>query len=431
MRIFTIIWCGQLVSTIGSYMTEFVLTLWVWEVTHSVAALTSIGLFGQISRVIITPFAGVIVDRYPRQPLICLSDAVAALSTAIILVLYVTAHLETWHLYILNAINSGFGQIQALAYSTSVTLMVPASQYTRTSSMESAIHYGSAILAPALAGSLYTTIGLTGILWIDIATFGVAITTLFSVKFPVFYQSDLTASIQWRSILHLTWQQTIGGLHYCWMQPGLRGLLLITLLFWFAHDLGEAIYDPMILARSNGNAQILASTSIAAGIGGVIGAIGLSAWGGFQQRTRGLLWGMIGAGLSKTCFGLGQAPAIWLPAQFSSSLHFPLLSSSETALWMQQVAPERQGRVFAANSLLLQIVSAGAIGCAGWLADRFFEPAMLSNRPAIQVLQPIFGTGAGAGTAILYVCCAISMCAVGILGCWLPLLQQLEDGSIP
>ena len=45
MRTFTLIWFGQLVSTIGSYMTEFALTLWAWEVTGSATALALVGFF--------------------------------------------------------------------------------------------------------------------------------------------------------------------------------------------------------------------------------------------------------------------------------------------------------------------------------------------------------------------------------------------------
>lgn len=425
MRTFVILWLGQLVSTIGSYMTEFGLTLWAWEATHSATALTTIGLFSQVSRVLITPFAGIIVDRYHRQNLLKLSDTITALSTGVILLLYATHHLEIWHLYGVSAITGSFSQIQSLAYSTSVTLMVSPSQYTRASSMESALHYGSAIFAPALAGILYVTVGLVGILSIDIATFGIAIATLFTVTIP--RPPRQISTIPWQSLLQATWHQMTTGLQDCWRQPGLRSLMLITLLFWFAHDLGGAIYEPMILARSQGDAQILANTSIAAGIGGVIGAIGLSIWGGFKRRTQGLLLGMIGAGLSKTLFGLGQAAWIWLPSQFCSSLHFPLLSSSETAIWMAKVVPDRQGRVFAANSLLLQLSSAGAIAMAGYLADRVFEPAMTSNRSISNFLQPIFGAGAGAGMAILYVMCSLGMILVGLWAYRLPQLRQLED----
>ncbi|WP_225889340.1 hypothetical protein [Halomicronema hongdechloris] len=107
--------------------------------------------------------------------------------------------------------------------------------------------------------------------------------------------------------------------------------MLISVLFKFFHDLGGAIYDPMILARTNGSATVLASTASAAGIGGVTGAILLSAWGGPKRRVTGMLAGFIGAGVSKTVFGLGRSPAVWLPAQVCSSLNFPLLGSSRAA----------------------------------------------------------------------------------------------------
>ncbi|MEB3358058.1 MAG: hypothetical protein VKK04_15125 [Synechococcales bacterium] len=114
----------------------------------------------------------------------------------------------------------------------------------------------------------------------------------------------------------------------------------------------------MILARADGSAGILASTSAAAGIGGVTGAILLSLWGGPKRNVVGMLAGFIGAGLSKTVFGLGRSPLVWFPAQFCSSLNFPLLGSAENAIWMARISPEMQGRVFAANALAVKGVSA-------------------------------------------------------------------------
>jgi len=122
MRTFTIIWFGQLVSTIGSYMTEFALTLWAWEVTGSATALALVGFFSQLSRIPITVFAGLIVDQLNRKQLMILGDAIAAVSTVAIGLLYLTDSLEIWHIYAAALINGGFGQIQGLAYRTSISL---------------------------------------------------------------------------------------------------------------------------------------------------------------------------------------------------------------------------------------------------------------------------------------------------------------------
>ncbi|OKH37856.1 MFS transporter [[Phormidium ambiguum] IAM M-71] len=419
MRTFTIIWFGQLISTIGSYMTNFALTLWAWQLTGSATTLALVGFFGQLPSIPVNLIAGIIVDRCDRKQLMILGDSIAAVSTIGIGILYFTNSLEIWHLYLAATVNGGFGQIQSLAYQTSIVLIVPRSQLTRANSMNSSVHYGSVILGPALAGILYPLIGLPGIVLLDLATFCIAIATLLAVFIPPPNPQDKT------EIETLFFTLTI-GFRQVWQHPNLRLLLLISTLFWFFHDLGSAIDDSMILARSNSNAQALASISAAAGIGGVLGAIGLSLWGGPKRRSWGMLAGFIGAGVSKTVFGLGQLLQVWIPAQFCSSLNFPLLSSSETAIWMEKIAPEMQGRVFAANALVLQVVSAIATLIAGLLADRVFEPALMSGGRLTGLFGRIFGTGAGAGISLLYVLCSLAMIVVGIVGFCLPKLRRIE-----
>lgn len=384
-------------------MSEFALVVWAWEMTDSATALALVGFFYTLPQIPISLFAGLWVDRFNRKQLMVLGDAIAALSTLTIGALYLTNSLLIWHIYLAAGINGGFGQIQSLAYQTSVSLIVSPAQYTRANSMNSAVHYGSSIVAPAFAGFLYPLIQLPGILLIDLATFGIAITTLLFIHIPQPPPTEKSGSIA---------RQLTFGLCHVWTRHELRTLIVITALFWFAHDLGEAIYDPMILARTNGDARALASTSTAAGIGGIMGAVILSAWGGPKQRIKGMLMGFIGAGLSKAVFGLGRSPLIWLPAQFCSSLNFPLLGSSESALWMETTKPEIQGRVFAANDLVIQMVSALAALIAGPLADQVLEPMM---RSPTHPLRFIFGSGAGAGSSILYVSCAIAMLTIGII----------------
>ncbi len=416
MRTFTLIWSGQLVSTIGSYMTEFALILWAWEVTGSVTALALVGFFSQLLRIPVTLFAGLMVDRFHRKYLMMLGDCIAALATVGIGILFFTDSLQIWHLYLAASLNGGFGQIQSLAYKASISSLVPARQLTRANSMNSAVHYGSAIFGPALAGVTYPLIGLLGILGVDLVTFGVAIATLCAIRIP---QPPRQKTTERESL----WAKLTFGFRYVWQKPGLRSLLLITTAFWFFHDLGGAVYDPMILARTNGSAPILASTASAAGIGGVTGAILLSVWGGPKRQGNGMLAGFIGAGVIITVFGLGRSPAVWIPAQFCSSLNFPLLGSSETALWMTQIKPEYQGRVFAANDLVLQGVSAIAVLLAGPLADRVLEPAMRSGNSWTNWLSSGFGNGPGAGMAVLYTGCAVAMVLTGIGGLFIPNLK--------
>ena len=83
------------------------------------------------------------------------------------------------------------------------------------------------------------------------------------------------------SRLAVFWKEITFGIRYIWQRDSLRTLLLVIALFWFAHDLGGTVFSPMILARSDHNSQVLGAISSAAGIGGVTGAVVLSAWGVF------------------------------------------------------------------------------------------------------------------------------------------------------
>ncbi|MEM1290231.1 MAG: MFS transporter [Cyanobacteria bacterium P01_H01_bin.162] len=415
MRTFTLIWFGQLVSAIGSRMTFFALTLWAWDATGAATTLALVGLFFQLPQIPTTLFAGVIVDRVNRKTLMLLGDATTAIATLMIGGLYLTQQLAIWHLYLVAMLAGSFSQIQMLAYQASLSLLVPQQQYTRAASMGAIVRYGSQIFAPALAGMLYPVIQLSGIVGIDLATFAIAFITLLLAPIP---QPSKAAP----QSEHWTRQLTFGFRHI-WQQPQLKALLLFTLMFVFAHDLGSALYQPMILARTGGSAQALASVAAAAGVGGVAGAVIVSLWGGPKRRVWGLLVGYMGAGLSKLVFGLGRSLTVWVPAQVCSSLNFPLLGSCRSALWMAQVAPDIQGRVFAANSLVTQVASILATGLAGPLADRLFEPAMMSNSGLANWLSPLFGSGAGAGMAVLYTACSAALLLLGISGFFVPSLR--------
>lgn len=420
MRNFMIVWLGQLVSTIGSSMTNFAIEIWAWQITGQATTLALVGFFSLLPSIVITPISGAIVDRFNRKLLMMLGDTVAVFTTILLLLLYLTNHLQIWHFYLTGAIVGTFNQFQSLAYSSSISLMIPKKHYTRASSLEFLSGYGSNIIAPALAGYLYTIIGFLGIWLIDIVTFTVAISSLLLVNIP-----QARPTTEKENVVNI-WRDLAFGWRYIKNQKSLMALLVVNLLFWLAHDIGNSLYSPMILSRTNNSTLVLGSLASAAGFGGVIGAIFLSTWGGFRRKIKGVLLGMIGAGLSKIIFGLGRTPWVWIPAQFCSSLNFPLNGSSDNAIWLAKVPPNVQGRVFAARSLVLQIASALGYLIAGPFADQIFTPALQSGGVLVPIFGELFGTGTGAGISLLYVICAVWMLIVGLVGFSVPMLRNVE-----
>jgi MFS family permease len=125
MFAFTLVWLGQLVSLLATNMTQFALTIWVYEKTHSVTALAVQQTFFITPFLIISPLAGVWVDRYNRKLMMMLSDVGAGLATIALLILQALGVLQVWHLWAAAAVMGLFNAFQWPAYSAAISLMVP------------------------------------------------------------------------------------------------------------------------------------------------------------------------------------------------------------------------------------------------------------------------------------------------------------------
>jgi len=411
-------------STVGSYMTRFALTIWLWNLSEQATPIALLAFFTEIPGILASLLAGAIADRFPRKTLMILGDSVAGLSTVIILWLYLGGSLEIWHLYLIGVFNGAFTRLQKLAYTASITMLIPQQDYTRASGMGSVLHYGSVVIAPAVAGALYPIVDLLGILVIDLATFTIAIATVLLVTIPnpasasPVAKQDTPGSSLGKDIKF--------GFKYLLNRPGLFTLILIATVFQFSHDIGKALYSPMILARSGNDTQILGMVSAAAGIGGILGSIVVSVWRIPGRKIDLVLFTMMGAGLSKILFGLGQTLLIWFPAQFLSSTHFPIMASARQAIVLTQVQADVQGRVIAISSAFVGVASPLAKLVAGPLADRIFTPAMQEGGRLTEIFGGVFGTGEGSGLALLYTLSSLGLLCVGIAGYSFSNLKTIE-----
>lgn len=394
-------------------MTYFALTLWMWQQTESATAIALILVFYQLPQIALTLFSGILIDRLPRKLLLCLSDSGAACCTLSVGILAGLHLLQIWHIYLIAMIIGCFGNLQSLTYATVIPLIVPERHHIRATSMGTIAVYGSGILAPALAGVLYPLVGLLGITAIDMTTFAIAILTLTGVKIPTVAPQATPDKPQDNGLGEQFWHNITFGFHYIARQPSLLAMVIALSTFTFLDQIGETLYQPLILARTGGNTQILGFVVAVSGLGGVMGAIAFSLWGGFQRRPLGMLVGFIGTGLSKLLLGLGHLPALWATALFGASFHSPLIMSSYMAVWYAQVSSERQGRVFAADYLVGTLVMLLANLVAGPLADRVFEPWMQQQTT---ILTSLFGSSPGSGMALLQVVLAVGILVAGIVG---------------
>src|SRR3972149_4016430 len=184
MRTFFTVWGGQLGSFLGSAMSAFGLQLWVYAETGSVTNLALVALAFALPAVLISPFAGALVDRWDRRKVMLASDAVAGVATLCVAGLYATDSLHLWHIYVLVAVGSMGSAFQAPAWLASIPLLVPKPHLGRANGLVQLNDGLSLVMAPALAGVVLVASGLGAILLIDVATFLFAVGTLAVVRFP-------------------------------------------------------------------------------------------------------------------------------------------------------------------------------------------------------------------------------------------------------
>lgn len=403
-------------------MTGFALTIWAWQITGQATALALVGFFTFAPSLLVTPFAGALVDRWNRKFVMMLSDLAAVMSTIVVLLLFWTGNLQIWHLYITGAFSGAFGAFQFPAYSAAVTTMVSKKQYGRASGMLSTAQFASNIFAPVIAVMLLGILGITGILAIDVFTFLIAIGALLVVHVP---QPAVTQEGQ-KSRGNL-WKESIYGFRYIRERPGLFALLLVFFCVNLIAPFAFTLMAPMLLARTGNDVATLGIVQSAVGIGGLTGGTMLSIWGGPKRKIHGILTGLILVTLGILLIGLGRSPIIWAFAAFFTVFFVPVINGSSQAIWQTKVAPDVQGRVFAARGMIAQIGAPVAMLLSGPLADSVFEPAMMPGGSWASIFGWLVGNGPGAGMSLMFVIAGVLGMLVGFGGYMVPLVRNVEE----
>jgi len=426
MLAFTIIWIGQMLSLLGTNMTSFALTVWTWQITQQATSMALVGFFAFAPTVLVSPIAGALVDRYDRKKVMQIADLAAGLPTVVVLLLYTTGNLQIWHLFITGAISGTFQSFHFPAYSAAVTMMVHKKQYGRANGMLAAAQFASIIFAPIAAAILLGVIGIAGVMMIDITTFLIAISMLFFVYIP---RPPITEA--GRKGMGSIWKESFYGFRYIYERPSLLGLQLMFFSINLFGAFGTTVLNPMILARfkneSLGN-QTLGSVQAAGGVGGLIGSILLTVWGGPKRKVHGVLGGMIMVSLfGGVLLGLGQNVYVWVVTSFLSWVFLPIINGSNQAIWQAKVAPDVQGRVFATRLLIAQISVPIAMLLAGPLADLIFTPAMMPGGSLTALFGGVMGTGPGVGMALMLIISGILGILVGLGGYSVRAVRDAED----
>ncbi|MEM9293486.1 MAG: MFS transporter [Acidobacteriota bacterium] len=424
-RTFLWVWFGQVISATGSGLTRFAIGVHVYQETGSETLFALIAVAASLPAILLSPVAGVLVDRWSRRRAMIVADIGSAVATLGLVSLFAIGELSLGAIYALVALSSLFEAVQMPAFTASTTLLVPKRHFGRAAGMTQFGHAGARLAAPLLAGALLGPLGLPGVVALDVASFLIAMAILLAVRIPDPPRRAAAAALnfsgRWRSVL----AEALEGWRFIRQRGGLLALLGFFAALNFVLPLCTLLTTPLVLSFAD--EAVLGQVLGFAAAGGIAGSVLMSSWGGPRRRVLGVL----GAGpimvLGLVIAGAQALPLFVATGLFLVSFCVPVVNGCSQALWQVKTPPALQGRVFATRRMVAQISGPVAFGLSGLLAERVMNPLLVDGGAlADTFVGALLGVGSGRGIGLLFVICGVAFLAVTVFSFALRPLRRVD-----
>ena len=403
LKTFLILWSTQSLSQLGSAMTGFALTLWLYEKTGSALQTALLAVCSYAPYVVMSIFAGALSDRWDKKKVMLVCDTLAACCSVTVLALLKGDLLRPVHMYLLNAVTGLMNTVQQPASDVAMTMITPKEYYQKTSGLRSFSSSLVTILNPVFATALYAFAGMDIVIYVDLTTFAIAfLALLFGVKLSAPEKVDEAEKD--------SFFKTVRAGLVCLRE---NELVLILILFLagvnFVASAFDAVLPALILPRENGGEAVLGMVTSCAGIAMLIGSLIVTALPAPKNRIRVIYLTMLfSLGTENFLLAFTQIPALWCAGQIIGWILVPVMSANLDVIVRTTIPLEMQGRVYSCRNTLQFFTIPIGLFLGGLMVDQICEPIMAAAS-ARGMLVRLFGTGKGSGAALM-------MFILGILG---------------
>ena len=346
-RDYMLLWSGQLISSLGSGVSQIAFPLLVLAITHSPAQAGITGALAMLPYLFFSLPAGALVDRWDRKRIMIVCDGGRAITLVSIPVIAVFGHLTLMQLYVTSLIEGTFFVFFSLSETACLPRVVPQEQLPTASAQNEGGTVASGLVAPALGGLLFQSVGQTIPFLVDGISYAASVISLRFIK-TEFQDKRETSSRHLRA-------EILEGLDWLWHNPLIRYMAFLT---GGMNAAVAALYLTLIMLARN---QHTSSTSIGLMLavvsgGGVLGAMAaprIQRRFGFGQVVIALFWGVA---VVWPLFAL--APNFLILGALAGIIYGlgPVYNAVQFSYRLAQIPDELQGRVNSAYRLV-------AFGC--------------------------------------------------------------------
>lgn len=233
---FFFLWFGQLISVIGDSIYSIALGFWVLQKTGSTALMGTLMATSTLPRIIISPFAGVLVDRSNRKALLVTMDIVRGIFIVLVAVAAYLNLIQIWMVFVAGIIISIGSAFFTPSAASSVPDIVPQDKLIKANSAFAMIQTGSGIIGNAAGGFLFQMLGAPLMFLINGISYLVGGFATSIIKIPKIHHQHPE--------FHF-FADLKTGLKFVWQYRGIRNLMAVASALNFFAVMGIMLYLPL------------------------------------------------------------------------------------------------------------------------------------------------------------------------------------------
>jgi MFS family permease len=368
-RNYRLFFAGQSVSLVGTWITRVATSWLVYRLTGSALLLGVVGFCGQIPTLLLSPVAGVLVDRHDRHRILVITQVLSSLQSLALAVLALPGVITVWEILALQLVQGAINAFDTPArQSFLIDMIEDRSHLPNAIALNSTMVNGSRIIGPSIGGIVIAAVGEGWCFMIDAISYLAVIASLLAMH---------VAAKPPRTTGTRVAEELREGFQYVWGSVPIRTALLLLALV-ATMGMPYTVLMPAIASGIlHGGPHTLGFLMTSSGLGALAGALYLAS----RNTVLGLGRAMV---VATTAFGIGLiafslSHAVWL-----SLLLLPIVgggmmveTASTNTILQTIVDEEMRGRVMSFYTMaFLGTAPLGSL-IAGVLADRIGAPSTI------------------------------------------------------
>lgn len=236
-RNFSLMWSGQLISTIGSALTSLAASIYVFRLTDSALSVGLMLMATAAPSLLVGLFAGVFVDRFDRKKIMIAADLIRAV--LVFLIPFLVPLNLIW-LYIIVMLTSAIGQFFDPAHESVLPEVASDDELAAANSLMAISSFGSTAVGFAAAGLIASAADISWAFYIDAATFLLSALCIYLINIKPFSAEDETS-------VSIVISNLRAGLRQLFNTPILRSLFTAQVPVLIAFGLSNTLLLPFAL----------------------------------------------------------------------------------------------------------------------------------------------------------------------------------------